>query len=102
MLANAKNGTHKLSKNTPNSTLLLETFENLFKYIRLSALTEEELTFILENDNLVASSADLVAQIEPHLMKEHPTWKKKTPPGNKFLPKTIMVASNTESQINVS
>ncbi len=34
------------------STKLLKTYENLFKHIRLNALSRDELEFILNNDKL--------------------------------------------------
>jgi len=43
------------------------TYENMFKNIRLNALTKNELEYILYNDEMVSSNERLVAQIRSHL-----------------------------------
>jgi len=51
---------------SPN-TVLKQTYENMFKNIRLNALTKNELEYILYNDELANSNEKIVKQIKAHL-----------------------------------
>lgn len=53
-----------LVKDAPKATNLKKAFENLFKNIRLNALTQNELEHILQNDAHVNTNESLVEQIK--------------------------------------
>ena len=51
----------------PNNSKLIKTYENLFKHIRLNALTKDELEFILTNDKLVKANKMLLNHLKSFL-----------------------------------
>ena len=53
-----------LAKEAPKSNNLTKVYENLFKNIRLNALTQNELEYILQNDTHVNINENLVEQIK--------------------------------------
>jgi hypothetical protein len=55
------------AQNPTKMTRLNQLYENMFKYLRLNALSDEELEFILLNDSNVKSNKNLFDQIKNRL-----------------------------------
>jgi hypothetical protein len=55
------------SQNPPKMTRINQLYENMFKYLRLNALSYEELEFILLSDSYVKSNKNLFNQIKNRL-----------------------------------
>jgi len=58
------------AQKTTNNLKIMKTYENLFKHVRLNALSQDELEFISTNDKLIHSNQNLLNHLNNFLINK--------------------------------